>query len=429
MTFCHLFVTYSLSLRCCFAATSLLSLHRQYCHIILKTIYNMSKGSLFWGNAVGKLGESVFYRANGQQRNRTYLKEIKNPKTRAQMTNRVKWANVINSWRMLKPYIAMGMQNRPTKQSDYNAFVSMNVKSSSVYLLKEEAQQNGSLLFPYVITRGTLGNRNMYSASVTSISVGNFNLASGTIGELSAAIIENNAGFAIGDQITVIALGQDLGVGGIPVVVPAAFKFILTSADNDSSAIDAFEISGNIAPVVTNNRLAWEFAGVDYSDYGAAFIQSRIDGSGQLLVSTSRISAAFETPSGNQTVNSYGVTLDDALNSYGYNPGAYLSPESYGGISAGPAPVLISAAVGSVGFADYAKIVQSGNQTVNLTGENFNRGLPSLTVDGQPVDVSYVNETTATASISIQGRTKTDPVTIVASLRGVSLTGQFYDQA
>ena len=77
----------------------------------------MSKGSLFWGNAVGKLGESVFYRANGQQRNRTYLKEIKNPKTRAQMTNRVKWANVINTWRLLKPFIAMGMQNRPDRKS------------------------------------------------------------------------------------------------------------------------------------------------------------------------------------------------------------------------------------------------------------------------------------------------------------------------
>ena len=124
----------------------------------------MSKGSLFWGNAIGKLGESVFYRANGQQRNRTYLKEIKNPKTRAQMTNRVKWANVINTWRLLKPFIAMGMQNRPTRQSDYNAFVSMNVRASSAYLLKDEAKQNGSLIAPYFVTSGTLGNRSMVSA-------------------------------------------------------------------------------------------------------------------------------------------------------------------------------------------------------------------------------------------------------------------------
>lgn len=388
----------------------------------------MSKGSLFWGNAVGKLGESVYYRANGQQRNRTYLKEIKNPKTRAQMTNRVKWANVINSWRLLKPYIAMGMQNRPTRQSDYNAFVSMNVKSSSVYLLKEEAQQNGSLLFPYVITRGTLGNRNMYSASVTSLAVGDFNLVGGTIGQLSAAIIENNAGFAIGDQITVIALGQDLGAGGIPIVVPAAFKFILTSADNDASVLDAFEISGNITPVITNNRLAWEFAGVVYSDFGAAIIQSRIDGSGQLLVSTSRISAAFDTPSGNQTVNSYGVTLDDALNSYGYNSGAYLSPESYGGISAGPVPVLISASLGGAAFAQTAKLINPGTSVVTLTGENFSRGLPSLTIDGQVVNVAYVNDTTATAHVTIEGHDSSDPVTIVASLRDVSITGKFYDE-
>ena len=38
----------------------------------------MSKGSLFWGNARGRLGQSVFYRAGGEQRNRTYVAKIKN---------------------------------------------------------------------------------------------------------------------------------------------------------------------------------------------------------------------------------------------------------------------------------------------------------------------------------------------------------------
>mgnify|MGYP007050596991 CR=1 FL=1 len=40
----------------------------------------MSKRSLFWGNASGKLGEAVFYRAGGEQRTRTWIPKIKNPK-------------------------------------------------------------------------------------------------------------------------------------------------------------------------------------------------------------------------------------------------------------------------------------------------------------------------------------------------------------
>ena len=39
----------------------------------------MSKGSLFWANASGKLGEVVQYRAGGEQRARAYVRKIKNP--------------------------------------------------------------------------------------------------------------------------------------------------------------------------------------------------------------------------------------------------------------------------------------------------------------------------------------------------------------
>ena len=54
----------------------------------------MSKGSLFWANASGKLGESVFYRSGGEQRNRSYVKNIKNPRTEAQMRNRIQLGNL-----------------------------------------------------------------------------------------------------------------------------------------------------------------------------------------------------------------------------------------------------------------------------------------------------------------------------------------------
>lgn len=37
----------------------------------------MSKRSLFWGQAAGKLGEAVYYRAGGEQRTRTYVAKIK----------------------------------------------------------------------------------------------------------------------------------------------------------------------------------------------------------------------------------------------------------------------------------------------------------------------------------------------------------------
>ena len=60
----------------------------------------MSKRSLFWGQASGKLGEAVYYRAGGEQRTRSYVAKIKNPKTRAQALQRTKFNNMVAVFRV-----------------------------------------------------------------------------------------------------------------------------------------------------------------------------------------------------------------------------------------------------------------------------------------------------------------------------------------
>lgn len=102
----------------------------------------MSKGSLFWGNASGKLGESVFYRANGEQRNRTYVAKIKNPKTLAQMRNRITMANLVSMYRSLKPILALSFPQKATKLSGFNAFVKAN-KASLPYGITKSMLEGG----------------------------------------------------------------------------------------------------------------------------------------------------------------------------------------------------------------------------------------------------------------------------------------------
>lgn len=102
----------------------------------------MSKGSLFWGNASGKLGESVFYRANGEQRNRTYVAKIKNPKTLAQMRNRITMANLVSMYRSLKPILALSFPQKATKLSGFNAFVKAN-KASLPYGVTKAMLEGG----------------------------------------------------------------------------------------------------------------------------------------------------------------------------------------------------------------------------------------------------------------------------------------------
>lgn len=90
----------------------------------------MSKRSLFWANASGKLGETVFYRASGEQRTRTYVKNVKNPKTRPQALQRAKFNNMVAVFRGIKA-VADSFFTRKSNQSGFNAFFSQNWGSNA----------------------------------------------------------------------------------------------------------------------------------------------------------------------------------------------------------------------------------------------------------------------------------------------------------
>lgn len=86
----------------------------------------MSKRSLFWGQASGKLGEAVYYRAGGEQRTRTWVPKIKNPKSKAQATQRCLFMNMVAEFRAFKKFVQFGFIKRTASQSAFNAFVKDN---------------------------------------------------------------------------------------------------------------------------------------------------------------------------------------------------------------------------------------------------------------------------------------------------------------
>lgn len=116
----------------------------------------MSKGSLFWGKGSGKLGEAVLYRAGGEQRTRTYVAKIKNPKTLAQMENRLSMRNFAQVYRALQPVLSKSFPNRPTKESGFNAFVKANKSINSPVVTKEGALSGLSVPFNMLLSQGYL---------------------------------------------------------------------------------------------------------------------------------------------------------------------------------------------------------------------------------------------------------------------------------
>lgn len=117
---------------------------------------DMSKRSLFWGSASGKLGETVQYRAGGEQRARAYVAKIKNPKTVAQMRQRIPMLNANVIFKSISSIIRESFPNKKSNQSGWNAFVQANkdVKKSAVD--KASSAALGCAPFGYIVANGSL---------------------------------------------------------------------------------------------------------------------------------------------------------------------------------------------------------------------------------------------------------------------------------
>lgn len=95
-------------------------------------------------------------RTSGEQRARAYLKIISNPRTKAQMAQRVRLANLVNGYRVMRPVLGDSFLSRPANQSSYNAFVRANLASSRVFLTKDQAASGLFIPDAYKVTSGNL---------------------------------------------------------------------------------------------------------------------------------------------------------------------------------------------------------------------------------------------------------------------------------
>ena len=93
----------------------------------------MSKGSLFFGNASGKLGQVVLSTMKGQQIARAWQPKVANPKTSQQQLQRAKFANAVKFFKRAQQNLfKFAFEDRRKNESDYNAFMRHNVVSSAV---------------------------------------------------------------------------------------------------------------------------------------------------------------------------------------------------------------------------------------------------------------------------------------------------------
>lgn len=240
------------------------------------------------GLAKGKVGDLVFYRDGGEQRTRTRVIP-KNPRTPAQMTQRAKIANVSAIYRALAALMADSFTNRPSNQSGYNAFASSAIPLSP-FMTKQQATAACVLPQPAILSRGVLpaieytGVAGVADAA-TAISITSTLTTNPSLGEVSSALISEYPSIQQGDELTFVSLRFDAIEGAdVDADVYAAIPSVVNVKVDIASNVGV----SSLGLTLTEDTLSSVSAVSDWEDGIAmqAIIHSRVDGNGQLQVST-----------------------------------------------------------------------------------------------------------------------------------------------
>lgn len=261
----------------------------------------MSKGSLFFGNARGKLGQVVLSTVKGQQIARAWQPKVANPRTKSQQTQRAKFANTVKFYRRATSNLfKFAFEDKKKTESDYNAFMRHNVDAATI--VKRSSYDNiayPAIGFPWKMSAGSLGDLNpevspehgdtlfLKSVPVTGLTEsGNI-----TVAEVSQAFVDK--GLAMnGDFVTFVTIDSDLAnADDIPYAAPrwsitqfkintdtAAEKFLEVLQEQDANmGISFFKDDEKNYIASKSNKANW-----------FAVIISRVTSSG-VRVSTSHL--------------------------------------------------------------------------------------------------------------------------------------------
>lgn len=230
------------------------------------------------GYARGKVGSLVFARLKGQQITRAYNPSPNDRKTNKQMTQRVKLPALVAFYQQNKSFFPFAFTNKKTTQSDYNAFVSANLKLADVpYYDKGLIAKGYPVVGPYQGTDGAVSevqcswgdvtngagqsSGKTPEGVVTSLSVGSefsfepyLDLGYFPIGALSQALVDNNPGIQNGDMITfylvaypAVKFGAVVDVDKLSMAnVVASFQFNVDVASTETALKEglSFTING-----------------------------------------------------------------------------------------------------------------------------------------------------------------------------------------
>lgn len=229
-------------------------------------------------NLMGSVGGVTYRRVGGitvaSQKVPMHVQAKQTPKL---MYTRMRWVNLVALWKAINTTSwHPSFRKDNSRQSDFNMFMKVNMAGARTFITRGIAAANGAVVAPVTLTSPStlasivteFGENNIPESSlaVGSLALGN----STTLKVFSQAIIDNNADWQPGDQLTVIKVSQSV-INGIPVASAHEEHVIL----DNSAAAESKMLNEQVDPAffsIANGYLALSGP----VNGGVAFVQSRL---------------------------------------------------------------------------------------------------------------------------------------------------------
>ena len=276
----------------------------------------------------GSAGQLTFKTVNGQTVVSEKVTVVKNARTAGQQRQRMKWVNIIRMYSGIAPLLKNGFEKKMAQQSDYNMFVRLNSAASPVYLTKSEADGGGCIAAPYQITQGSLPSiviTGEGAEAKTDIALGSLTIsASTTVAEFAKAVVDNNADFDYGDQISFYDVLQRVNAETQIPYCQFSASYVVLDKNSTVKLLDQVNKAGfaSVGGVLAH--------GEDEGDGVFAWVHSRYD-NGKTRVSTQFLINNDSLLDDYRSDDAYA----EACKSYGGVSTVFLQPDGTGVVSNG----------------------------------------------------------------------------------------------
>ena len=199
----------------------------------------MVKVKSSFGKVSGTSANTIYYEVNGVTFGRSKPSKMGNPKTEAQMKQRIKMNNILNMYKYIKGYLQQNFEGIIGNKNASSFFRSYNLMKTPVWLTKEQKESYKFVLAPYVVAQGrinSVGYDFRDGLFVPDINVGDLEINDETKESvLSSVICGNNEGWTNNDTLQVILLRQKRVASLDEEIAHPTCCSIVVSLDNSSA--------------------------------------------------------------------------------------------------------------------------------------------------------------------------------------------------